>query len=116
MSTREVGQSQASADALAAYEAKGQIATDARIEVRRLSRELNAARVALRIAVSEELDALRAYEATPYSDDNDEEVYGLCLACGSVEVRLLKATGVRDMSAIGESSEYPCGYGCAVCG
>lgn len=41
--------------------------------------------------------------------------YGLCTACGSVEVLLVKPTGTRDLSRIGESPEYPTGYGCEVC-
>lgn len=43
-------------------------------------------------------------------------VYGMCTHCGSVEVLLDKATGTRDLSGMGESSEYPTGYGCEVCG
>lgn len=39
----------------------------------------------------------------------------MCTACGSVEVALNKATGTRDLSSIGESAEYPTGYGCEVC-
>lgn len=42
-------------------------------------------------------------------------VYGMCTACGSVEVALDQATGTRDLSAIGESATYPTGYGCEVC-
>jgi hypothetical protein len=42
-------------------------------------------------------------------------VYGMCTACGSVEVALVEATGTRDFSGIGESPEYPTGYGCEVC-
>lgn len=44
-----------------------------------------------------------------------ETVYGLCGACGAVEVALIKATGTRDLSHIGEASDYPTGYGCEVC-
>ena len=44
-----------------------------------------------------------------------EHVYGMCLACGSVEVELVKATGTRDLSWMGESPAYPIGYGCEVC-
>ena len=47
--------------------------------------------------------------------DDDEATYGLCTACGSVEVRLNKATGTRDLSSMGESPRYPIGYGCEVC-
>lgn len=42
-------------------------------------------------------------------------VYGMCTACGSVEVELRHATGTRDLSDIGESAAYPTGYGCEVC-
>lgn len=42
-------------------------------------------------------------------------VYGMCLGCRSVEVALIEATGTRDLSGIGESAEYPVGYGCEVC-
>lgn len=41
--------------------------------------------------------------------------YGMCTACGSVEVALIKQTGTRDLSSIGEHPEYPTGYGCEVC-
>lgn len=41
--------------------------------------------------------------------------YGLCLHCQSIEVALNKATGVRDLSCIGESDTYPTGYGCELC-
>lgn len=41
--------------------------------------------------------------------------YGMCLACGAVEVALNRATGSRDLSDIGESDQYPTGYGCEVC-
>lgn len=44
-----------------------------------------------------------------------EIVYGLCTHCGAVEVRLNRPSGTRDLSHIGESSEYPVGYGCEVC-
>jgi len=30
-------------------------------------------------------------------------------------VFLVNATGVRDLSAIGESANYPTGYGCELC-
>lgn len=48
-------------------------------------------------------------------DDCFEAVYGACTACGAVEVKLVKATGVRDLSGIGESPAYPTSYGCEVC-
>lgn len=41
--------------------------------------------------------------------------YGMCTACGSVEVALVKVTGTRDLSGIGEHHAYPTGYGCEVC-
>ena len=41
--------------------------------------------------------------------------YGLCLACGSIEVELDHVDGIRDFSHIGESPVYPIGYGCEVC-
>lgn len=44
-----------------------------------------------------------------------ESTYGMCTACGAVEVALLKATGTRDLSAIGEHHAYPTGYGCELC-
>ena len=49
-------------------------------------------------------------------DAPPEPVYGYCTACGSVEVKLDKATGTRDFSNIGEAADYPTGYGCEVCG
>lgn len=44
-----------------------------------------------------------------------EPVYGMCLACRSIEVRLIEVIGARDFSNIGESDEYPVGDGCEVC-
>jgi hypothetical protein len=44
-----------------------------------------------------------------------DPVYGMCTACGSVEVELNQATGTRDLSGVGESPRYPTGYGCEVC-
>lgn len=41
--------------------------------------------------------------------------YGMCTACGSVEVALNAVAGSRDLSSIGESPNYPVGYGCEVC-
>lgn len=41
--------------------------------------------------------------------------YGMCTACGSVEVALDTVDGHADLSATGESSEYPLGSGCEVC-
>lgn len=40
---------------------------------------------------------------------------GMCTACGSIEVELIRPTGTRDLSDIGESAAYPVGYGCEVC-
>lgn len=45
-----------------------------------------------------------------------EPIYGMCTACGSVEVALDDVTGHRDLSSIGESPAYPTGYGCELCG
>jgi hypothetical protein len=42
-------------------------------------------------------------------------VYGMCLSCRSIEVELNSVVGIRDFSNIGESAEYPVGYGCEVC-
>lgn len=42
-------------------------------------------------------------------------VYGMCTACGAVEAELVKPTGTRDLSAIGEHHAYPTGYGCEHC-
>ncbi|AID58970.1 hypothetical protein PBI_GAIA_154 [Mycobacterium phage Gaia] len=44
-----------------------------------------------------------------------EPVYGMCTACGSIEVRLNRATGYRDLSHMGESDHYPTGHGCEAC-
>jgi hypothetical protein len=44
-----------------------------------------------------------------------EPVYGMCAACGSVEVELNQVDGHRDLSYIGESDKYPTGYGCEAC-
>jgi hypothetical protein len=45
-----------------------------------------------------------------------ERVYGMCLSCRSVEVALDEVVCTRDLSNIGESAEYPVGYGCELCG
>lgn len=44
-----------------------------------------------------------------------EPAYGMCTACGSVEVALNQVAGYRDLSDMGESSAYPTGYGCEMC-
>lgn len=44
-----------------------------------------------------------------------ETVYGMCTACGAVEVALIAATGTRNLSSIGENHAYPTGYGCEMC-
>ena len=44
-----------------------------------------------------------------------QPTYGMCTACGSVEVALNRVTGTRDLSGMGESPRYPTGYGCEVC-
>lgn len=41
--------------------------------------------------------------------------YGQCMGCGSIEVRLNNVVGIRDLSAIGESSAYPVGTSCELC-
>ena len=41
--------------------------------------------------------------------------YGMCTACGSVEVQLVRQTSTRDLSAMGEHHAYPTGYGCEMC-
>jgi hypothetical protein len=70
--TREAGQTQASADALGAYlEAVGK-ASDARIEVRRLQRQLSEARKVLKSAEAVEKAADARYIATPYSANREE--------------------------------------------
>ena len=43
------------------------------------------------------------------------QTYGMCTACGSVEVLLITPSGTRDLSHMGESDRYPVGYGCEVC-
>lgn len=49
------------------------------------------------------------------STNTKSPVYGFCSHCGSVEVELNRQDGVRDFSGIGESAEYPTGFGCEVC-
>jgi hypothetical protein len=49
------------------------------------------------------------------AEDKKKDVYGKCLACGSVEVKLNNLVGTIDLSDIGESANYPTGYGCEVC-
>jgi hypothetical protein len=41
--------------------------------------------------------------------------YGACTGCGAIEANLVKPTGTRDLSRIGESEAYPTGYGCEFC-
>jgi hypothetical protein len=45
----------------------------------------------------------------------NEPTYGMCRACGACEVELVPPFGTTDLSSIGESAEYPTGYGCEVC-
>lgn len=66
--TREAGQSQASADALAALSAANVEASFARMEVARLNRQLREARKALKVMEAAEAAAERAYYATPYAE------------------------------------------------
>lgn len=66
--TREAGQSLASAIALDAYMAAGQVSSDANWEVITLAAQLKKARAAAKIAKAAELAARDAYEATPYSE------------------------------------------------
>jgi hypothetical protein len=54
-------------------------------------------------------------EATVLLAGLEDDVYGMCIHCGAVEVKLVKATGTRDLSGIGESAAYPVGFGCEVC-
>ena len=49
------------------------------------------------------------------SADENAAVYGMCRACRSIEVRLDGPVEPRDFSQIGESAEYPTGYGCELC-
>jgi predicted dinucleotide-binding enzyme len=65
--TREDGQTQASADALATYSALDAKASDARYEVIRVTRELKTARAAAKAAEKAAKDAEAIYLATPYS-------------------------------------------------
>lgn len=46
---------------------------------------------------------------------SESPTYGMCTACGAIEVALIEATGTRDFSAIGEHHAYPTGYGCEAC-
>lgn len=58
------------------------------------------------------------WEADTFEDlsEDVDRVYGMCTHCGAVEVRLiLPISGYRDFSDIGESANYPTGYGCEVC-
>ena len=66
--TREAGQSIESAEALETYMQAGQATSDARSLVGQLERQLRAARKTLKAAQAIESDAMRAYEATPYSE------------------------------------------------
>lgn len=56
--------------------------------------------------------AMRAMAKAP---KRPRPVWGLCTRCGALEVALVKATGTRDFSAIGEHHAYPTGYGCELC-
>lgn len=44
-----------------------------------------------------------------------EPIYGMCIHCGAVEVKLNQLLGYKDLSDIGESNRYPYGNGCEVC-
>ena len=51
-------------------------------------------------------------------DDQAEPLsgtYGHCTGCGAIEANLVKPTGSRDLSGIGEHHAYPTGYGCEHC-
>jgi hypothetical protein len=63
----EPGQSQASADALEDLTRQWAVVSDAKIEVRRLGRELYAARKRLAAAEAEESRLDKAYIDTPYA-------------------------------------------------
>ena len=63
-----------------------------------------------------EAGATWAEHAADHSRDaEDERTVGMCTSCGAIEVYLNKATGRRDFAGIGESAEYPTGYGCELC-
>lgn len=40
---------------------------------------------------------------------------GQCIRCGCIEVELKNPMGIQDLSAMGESPEYPFGINCEVC-
>jgi len=69
VTTREPGQSHASASALDTYIQRSRETSDARVLVAQLQGELRRARATLKAAQAAEDDALHAYEATPYSDE-----------------------------------------------
>lgn len=63
-------------------------------------------------------DAKLVYSTSTPPVSKPEEptrTYGLCQACGSVEVELNKTVGTVDLSYMGENPDYPTGYGCEVC-
>jgi hypothetical protein len=65
---QEVGQSRASAEALARLSEASTKTAFARIELRQLNREVRAARARLRAAEAAEAEADAAFYATPYGD------------------------------------------------
>jgi hypothetical protein len=53
--------------------------------------------------------------APPTEGVTTPPIYGMCLACRSIEVCLNNVVGYRDLSHIGEHPRYPVGHGCEVC-
>lgn len=60
-------------------------------------------------------DADVTYRSPFVSTVETEPVVGQCTGCGSIEVVLDRVSGHTDLSAIGESAQYPFGYGCELC-
>src|SRR5690242_11295777 len=63
-----------------------------------------------RAKVTDALDAIDGAlndNIRPLWENKLEPVYGMCTACGSVEVQLVRATGRRDLSHMGEAADYP---------
>jgi hypothetical protein len=49
------------------------------------------------------------------ADVEIKPIYGQCLGCRAIEVRLNNVVRYVDLAYMGESSAYPQGYGCELC-
>lgn len=58
---------------------------------------------------------IRGIEVLAGGEPEQPAIYGKCTACGAIETKLNQKTHTIDYSNIGESAEYPAGFGCELC-